>query len=415
MRFYLETYGCTANQGNSEAFSSALVEMGHHPSSLEEADLVIVNTCVVTEKTERRMKRRLSQLQGEKLVIGGCLPSAMPEAVDDITCREVMGILDRSIGMRMAEAFRSEESRPRRRQSTQNLSAVVNISEGCRGRCSYCIVRRARGPLRSKAIPEVAREIRSHLKEGALEVQIASQDAAAYGADLGSSLPELLDAVVGIEGDFRVRVGMMNPDRLFPILDELIASYENPKIYKFLHLPVQSGSDRILADMKRGYSSRDFLVMVARFRAAYSDLTLYTDIITGFPGETEEDFRSTELLIQKADPDKVNVTMYSSRPGTVACRLDDMPSRFKKDRSRRMTRLWQKIAGQRNGQYLGETIVAQVTERGRDGTVMARSENYRKIVISEPLPLGIVQTFKIIKTTPFYLVGKISPHEAGDV
>jgi len=207
MRFYLETHGCAANQGNSEAFSSALIEMGHLPSSLDEADLVIVNTCVVTEKTERRMRRRLSQLQGEKLVIAGCLPSAMPEAVDDITCREVMGILDRSVGMRMGEAFRPEKSRPSHRRPTQNLCAVVNISEGCRGRCSYCIVRRARGPLRSKAVPEVAREVRSRLEVGAVEVQLASQDAAAYGADLGSSLSELLDAVVRIERDFRVRVG----------------------------------------------------------------------------------------------------------------------------------------------------------------------------------------------------------------
>jgi len=208
---------------------------------------------------------------------------------------------------------------------------------------------------------------------------------------------------------------MMNPDQLSPILDELIASYENPKIYKFLHLPVQSGSNRVLAEMKRGYSAQDFLNMVAHFRRAYPDLTLYTDVITGFPGETEEDAKATELLIQKADPDKVNVTMYSPRPGTVAFSLKDMPSRFKKDRSRRMTRLWQKIAGQRNSRYLGVTIVAQVTERGRDGTVMARSENYRKIAILEPLPLGSVQTFKIIRTTPFYLVGEISPSEAGDI
>jgi threonylcarbamoyladenosine tRNA methylthiotransferase CDKAL1 len=411
MRFYLETYGCAANQGNSEAFSTALIEMGHLPSSLEESDLVIVNTCVVTEKTERRMKRRLSQLQGKRLVIAGCLPSAMPEAIRDISYREVMGILDRSMGMEMGETFRPEEMRPRRLQTPQNLCAVVNISEGCRGQCSYCIVRRARGPLRSKTIQEVAREVRSRLAEGSVEIQLASQDAAAYGLDLGSALPELLDAVVGIDGDFRVRVGMMNPEQLSPILEDLIVSYEDPKIYKFLHLPVQSGSDRVLACMKRGYSARNFLEMVARFRSAFPHITLYTDVITGFPGETEEDFGATELLIQKAEPDKVNVTMYSSRPGTIASSLEDMPSRFKKDRSRRITRLWQKIAGQRNGRYLGETIIAQVTEKGKEGTVMARSENYRKIVVREPMSLGCVHRFVVVKTTPFYLKGEVVSRE----
>jgi len=133
MRFYVETYGCAANQGNSEAFSAALIEMGHLPSSLEEANLVIVNTCVVTDRTERNMKKRLSQLQGERLVIAGCLPSAMPEAVRDISCREVMGVLGRSAGMKMGEAFRPEETRPHRIHPAQNLCAVVNISEGAGG------------------------------------------------------------------------------------------------------------------------------------------------------------------------------------------------------------------------------------------------------------------------------------------
>jgi len=411
MRFYLETYGCAANQGNSEAFSAALIEKGHVPSSLEEADLIIVNTCVVTERTERNMKKRLSQLQGERLVIAGCLPSAMPEAVGDIRFREVMGVLGRSAGMKMGETFGPEDSGPHHRPTAQSLRAVVNISEGCRGRCSYCIVRKARGPLQSKAVQEVTDEVRRRLAEGAVEIQLASQDAAAYGSDLGSSLPELLEAVARIDGDFKARVGMMNPDQLRSILDDLIISYEDPKIYKFLHLPVQSGSDRVLAGMKRGYTAQDFLNMAARFRAAFPDLTLYTDVISGFPGETEEDSWATELLIQKAEPEKVNVTMYSSRPGTDASSLKDMPSRFKKDRSRRITRLWQNIAGLRNSRYLEKTIVAQVTERGRGGTMMARSENYRKIVVCEPLSPGSVHRFKIVKANPFYLVGEVVSRE----
>ncbi len=411
MKFYVETYGCAANQGNSESFSAALIEKGHLPSSLEEADLVVVNTCAVTERTERNMKRRLSQLQGDRLVISGCLPSAMPEAVRDIRCRELMGILGRPMGMKMGEAFRPEESRTRHHPNAKNLCAVVNISEGCKGRCSYCIVRRARGTLRSKTVLEVAEEVRHRLAGGAVEIQLASQDAAAYGQDMGSSLPELLGAVAEIDGDFKVRVGMMNPDQLNPILEDLIISFEDPKIYKFLHLPVQSGSDKILEAMKRGYAAQDFLDMTARFRATFPDLTLYTDVISGFPGETEEDSRATEALIRETKPDKVNVTMYSSRPGTEASRLKDMPSRFKKDRSRRMTRLWQQIAGQRNGRYLEKTIVAQVTERGREGTMMARSLNYKKIVVRDPLLLGSVHRLKIVKTSPFYLVGMVASRE----
>lgn len=406
MRFYLETYGCAANRGNSEAFSSALVDAGHRRSSQEEAQLVIVNTCAVTERTERKILRRLSELQGERLVVAGCLPSAIPEAVRDLRCREVLGILSGPSGRRIGEALPPEPGLPGSGRQARDRCAVVNISEGCAGRCSYCIVRRARGLLRSKTVQEVAKEVRRRLKEGAVEVQLASQDAAAYGLDLGSSLPELIDAVAEIDGDFRIRVGMMNPDQLKPILEDLISSFDDPKVYKFLHLPVQSGSAEVLQSMRRGYAPQDFLSMAARLRAAFSDLTLYTDVIAGYPGETEEDFAATEELIKRAEPNKVNVTMYSPRPGTEASRLKDMPSRFKKDRSRRMTRLWKEIAGLRNGRYLGDEIVAQVTEMGREGTVMARSANYRKIVIFKPLHLGSVRRFKIVKTTPFYLEGE---------
>jgi len=406
MRFYIETYGCAANRGNSEAFASALVEAGHRRSSQEEADLVIVNTCAVTERTERDIRRRLSELQGERLIVAGCLPSAIPVAVRDLRCREVLGILSAPSGRRIGEAFPPEPELAGSGRMARDLCAVVNISEGCLGSCSYCIVRRARGPLRSRTVQEVAEEVRRRLKEGAVEVQLASQDAAAYGLDLGSSLPELIDAVAEIEGDFRIRVGMMNPGQVKPILEELIRSYDDPKVYKFLHLPVQSGSAEVLRSMRRGYTPQDFLSMAARLRAAFPGLTLYTDVIAGHPGEREEDFAATEELIKKAEPDKVNVTMYSSRPGTEASRLKDMPSRLKKDRSRRMTRLWKEIAGRRNGRYLGEEIIAQVTEMGRGGTVMARSANYRKIVVNEPLPLGSVHRFKIVRTTPFYLKGE---------
>ncbi|MDF0589639.1 tRNA (N(6)-L-threonylcarbamoyladenosine(37)-C(2))-methylthiotransferase [Candidatus Methanocrinis natronophilus] len=411
MRFYLETYGCTANRGNSEAFSDALIEKGHRPACLGEAELVIVNTCAVTERTERDMKKRLWELQGDRLVVAGCLPSAIPGSVREIRCREVRGILGRAAAEEMGEGLLPEMPKERRPPAAVRLTAVVNISEGCLGRCSYCIVRRARGSLYSRPVEEVTSEVESRLRRGAVEVLLASQDAAAYGLDRGSDLLKLLDAVAGITGDFRVRVGMMNPDLLAPIMEDLISSYEDPKVYKFLHLPVQSGSDRVLDEMNRGYTGRDFLDMAARFREAFPELTLYTDVIAGFPGETEEDFAATEDLIRKAEPDKVNVTMYSSRPGTDASSLGDMPSRFKKGRSRRMTRLWQEIAGRRNGRYLGETIVAQVTERGRRGTVMARGDNYRKIAVSEPLLLGSVHRFKIVRTTPFYLIGEAISRE----
>ncbi|MDD1738236.1 MAG: tRNA (N(6)-L-threonylcarbamoyladenosine(37)-C(2))-methylthiotransferase [Methanothrix sp.] len=424
MRFYIETYGCTANMGNSQELAEALQEMGHIPSSMDDADAVIVNTCAVTENTERKIMRRLRHLEGERLVIAGCLSSALPESLQQISCTGRIGMMNAAAAKEIVDLFamadwkdpaeawsHSCQFTSPRDHIPQDLCGIVNIAEGCNGNCSYCIVPKARGRLVSREPEEIVEAVHKLARSGIAEIQLAAQDAAAYGLDRGSSLPELIDAIAKIDGDFRVRVGMMNPVHLGPILEDLIRSYEAPRVYKFLHLPVQSGSDRILAAMRRGYSAEDFLNMARRFRASFPDLTLYTDVIAGFPDENEEDFRATELLIQNAEPDKVNVTMYSPRPGTMANKLKDMPSRFKKERSRRITRLWQEIAEKRNKRYLGGTIVAQVTETGKNGSVMARSENYRKIVIRRSLDLGGVHRFKIVKTCPFYLEGEIVSRE----
>jgi MiaB-like tRNA modifying enzyme len=424
MKFYIETFGCTANMGNSQELAGALQERGHIQSTLDEADAIVVNTCAVTEKTERKVLRRLRLLQGERLVIAGCLSSALPESLRLISCTGRIGMLNTAAAKEIedlfdmagwkdpAEAWRLSLPFPSQVDDIpQDLFGIVNIAEGCNGCCSYCIVPRARGRLISREPQEIVAAVHQLTRSGIAEIRLASQDTAAYGLDRGSSLPELIDAIAKIDGNFRVRVGMMNPAHLGPILGDLIRSYENPKVYKFLHLPVQSGSDRILAAMRRDYSAEDFLNMAGRFRAHFPDLTLYTDVIAGFPGETEKDFAATEQLIQKAEPDKVNVTMYSPRPGTVANKLKDMPSRFKKERSRRITRLWQEIAEKRNRRYLGGTIEAQVTETGKNGSVMARSENYRKIVIGRSIAPGSVHRFKIVRTCPFYLEGDPASRE----
>lgn len=414
MRFYIETYGCTANQGNSEEASAALMEEGHQPSALEDADLVIVNTCVVTERTERNMIKKLRQLQGDRLVIAGCLPKAIPEAIQDIHCRGKLGILGRSTGREIDELFPTDAmarpaTSPRCRvlASRDHLCGVVNISEGCTGNCSYCIVKKARGRLVSRSPEEVIEAVRRCIESGAVEVQIASQDAAAYGMDIGYSLPRLLDRIVEIPGRYRVRVGMMNPGCLEPILDDLVRSYGDPRIYNFVHLPVQSGSNDVLERMKRKYKAADFVDMAARLRQGIFDLTLFTDVIAGFPGETEEEFGETVGLIRSVQPDKVNVTRFSPRPHTEAGRLGELPSLVKKERSRKLTWLWHEIAARRNWRYAGEVLSVLVTESGKGKTMKARSDNYREIVIEGQLALGSVQKVRIAEANPFYLRGTI--------
>lgn len=416
MKFYIETYGCTANLGNSKEAEAALLEMGHLPASLAQADIVIVNTCAVTEKTERKIKRRLSQIQGDRLVIAGCMATALPGSVEDIKCLKRMGILGGSVASEIADLLQEEPSiAPRPSISSfppikgQDLCGIVNIADGCRGGCSYCIVRNARGRLKSRSPDEISEAVQKLLNSGCIEVQLAAQDTAAYGLDIGTTLPELIEGIVEIPGRFMVRIGMMNPDTAGPILGELADVFHSPKVYSFLHMPVQSGSDRILQSMGRRYSAGDYQGIVDYIRRSADDISLITDVIAGYPGETDEDFRQTIDLLKAVQPDKVNVTRYSSRPGTTASQLYDMPDRIKKDRSRELTRLWLELAAQRNRRYKGTILDALVTEQGRGNTMKARAVNYTGIVIEGRPLLGSTVRVMVTESNAFYVMGRVLP------
>ena len=423
MKFYIETFGCTANMGNSQELAVALQERGHIQSSLDDADVIVVNTCAVTEKTERKVLRRLRLLQGPRLVVAGCLPAALPASISGLFCRGQLGPLNRSSARKIEDLFALSSSLPPlslppptipsslplRPGPAQDLCGIVNVAEGCNGACSYCIVRMARGSLKSRSLDDVVEGVKGMIAQGMVEIQITAQDTAAYGSDQGTDLALLISRLTALPGKFMLRVGMMNPESLTPIQEPVIHAFCSPKVYRFLHLPVQSGSDRILGKMGRRYHTRDVLEMVGAFRSCFPDIFLITDVIIGFPGETEEDFQESLHLIERMQPDKVNLTRFSARPGTAAARLYDMPDRFKKERSREMTRLWMEIAARRNSRYVGEVISALVTEKGRDGTMKARGKNYMGIVVKGNPKLGSFIEVLVTESNPFFVSGQIQP------
>lgn len=430
MKFHIETYGCTSNVGNSTDAASALIGLGHRQSDIEEADIIIVNTCAVTQKTENKIVKRLHQLPPERLIISGCLSTAVPGSTERIPCRKIIGQLNGSSAIELVRSLDEEiigrtSSDPASNDShnwiaeekivhevkvPEHLCAIINIAEGCRGWCSYCIVRRARGNLVSLEPEQVVDRARFMIDSGAVELQLAAQDTAAYGLDIGSSLPELLNMIADIPGKFMVRVGMMNPDTAKPIMGELIEVLRSPKFYKFLHIPVQSGSDEVLKRMCRGYAAADYIDILSLLRGKLPDLNFATDVISGFPGEADEDFDMTMRLLKLTRPNKINITRYSRRPQTPAADLYDMPDRIKKDRSRKLTKLWFDIAGKNNELYLGLALHVIVTERGRFGTMKARTGNYTGVVIKGAPPLGSRQTVRIVSSCPHYLTGLVEIH-----
>ncbi len=420
-KVYIETYGCTSNQADTDIMRGIIKRQFQLVDSCEESDVVVLNSCGVIEHTERKIIRRIVELKrkGKKIVLAGCLPRISgkingsmvdsiiaPENLVDVG-RAIKKVLnnERYINVERKKVDKSELVCLKERLK-ENVIAIVSISEGCLGACSYCATRFARGRLYSFKLENIVEEVKSAVRSGYKEIQLTSQDTAVYGVDRGDyNLADLLNRISEIEGDFRIRVGMMNPNYAMEFLDELVDAFRSEKIFKFLHLPVQSGDNKILERMNRNYTVEDFLEIVSAFRKEFNDITLSTDIIVGFPGESEEEFYESYKLIEKVKPDIVNITRYSPRNRTPASKWKDMPDWIKKERSRILTELTKKIGEENNSKHLGKKYRVLVTKEGKFGTFLSRTNSYRPVI----LDFGTLGEFYDVKITGFsfnYLRGE---------
>ncbi len=374
---------------------------GHEIVEESEADVAIVNTCTVTKRTELNVIKRLKELkeQGKEVIVAGCMAAAQPELVKSILGEDVIMVTP----MDICNGYSEEQ-----RLDFDAVICIIPIAMGCVGNCSYCIVKQARGELRSYEPEKICEAVKSAVERGAREIRITAQDCSTYGWDsFDIKLPELLEMVTAVEGDFRIRVGMMNPFTVIHILDELLEAFDSEKIFKFFHVPVQSGSDKVLGDMSRNYKTADFVEIVRSIRKRFKYSTICTDFIIGFPTETEEDFFSSLNLLEVVKPEKVNITRFSTRPGTEASKLKDLLEREKKRRSRIFSAVYHQIAFAKNKELVGMALPVLVTERGKKGGVIARDASYRTIVIKKDLPLGATCEVRVKEAKSTYLVGEV--------
>jgi len=420
VKVYIETYGCTMNQSDSDIMRGIIAKNFELVESVSEADVVIINSCGVVDFTERKILKRAESLkrQGKKVVMAGCLPRIATkkclEVSDALVSPDNVHVIDlavrsvlkgeKPILIDRTSIDKSEISCVKRRLR-ENAIAIVSIAEGCTGRCSFCATRFARGRLRSFKLESIVEEVRWCVENGFKEIQITSQDTGAYGLDKGRyMLPDLLRAISEIEGDFRVRVGMMNPRHAFDMLDDLLNSFESEKIYKFIHVPVQSGDESVLRDMNRDHSVEDFVEVVRAFRRRFDDVMVSTDIIVGFPTETEEAFWKTYELIKDVEPDIVNITRFSKRPFTPAYKLKEIHGWIVKERSRKLTELARSIGLKRNRRFIGKGLRVLITKNGKNGTKLARADSYRPVVVREG-NIGEFINVRIVDCAFNYLVG----------
>ena len=393
----IRTFGCAYNVGDSDLLATVLTASGSViVSDPDLAEVMIINTCIVIASTERKMQKEISSYPDHEVYVTGCLPLALPESLQSHT---TVKLIHPDSIHRAAATVPHDQKGP---------VSVVQIGPGCVGSCRYCITRCARGSIRSNPPQQIHSHIARCAWGGAVEIRLAGQDLSAYGHDTGQwSLATLLEGMPALPDTSRIRLGMMNPATLKPIAQEVARAMKNGPFFSFLHLPIQSGSDHVLDLMGRGYTVADVQNIIDIFRAEMPDITIATDIITGFPGETDDDHEETVRLIRRIAPGMVNVTRYSWRPGTGMSRDHELPDRIRKDRSRVIIResytMFQKVNEKKRGAVM--TVIP--TEQLKPGSVMARSERYEGVVIREECQLGIPCMVTITGSTPHYLIGEV--------
>lgn len=393
-KIHIESYGCTYNHADGERLIRILTNQDCVLVPPEEAEVAIINTCTVVGATERRMIRRMMHFREKEVVVTGCMPLVQMDAINRVCTPQVIypdQIAERS---------------PYPGAITHDATGAVQVARGCPGRCSYCITRLARGPLKSYRQDEVVRTIRALAERGAKEIQLTGQDVSAWGRDIGQSLPDLMQEISEIPGKFYVRVGMMNPATIAGILDDLVDAFADEKFFRFIHIPVQSGSDTILERMNRGYSAEDFTGIVDAFRERYPEIRLSTDFIVGFPGEDDEDFQKSVGILHRTRPTKVNITRYSERPLTESTAWKDIPEHVKKKRSRELNQHADRLYDDAYNRLIGREIPFVVTEEKVRGTVTVRDPSYHNIVIRETLPPGSEGRAVITENRRYYLIAE---------
>jgi tRNA-2-methylthio-N6-dimethylallyladenosine synthase len=436
-KLFIQTYGCQMNRYDSERIAQVMGRLDYTTTDqVDSADLILLNTCSVRDKAEQKVYSALGSLKHVKeqrkdviIGVGGCVAQQegenllkrvphldlvfgthnihkLPEMVE-----EVQALSNRPIETSFYRDSSYMED-PYGRTQVHGAQAFVTIMQGCNKVCSFCIVPHVRGREISRSSRNILREIESLTRQGVKEVMLLGQNVNSYGKFSKGELsfPELLERVNEIEGLARIRFTTSHPQDLSPELIEAYAGLD--KLCEHLHLPVQSGADSVLNRMRRGYAKASYLDRITRLRESCPEVALSTDIIVGFPGETEAEFEQTLVLINQVQYDELFSFTYSPRPQTVSAKIykDDVPEETKKERLKRLQSLQQKISLKKNREKLGriEEILVEGPAKLRHGQMMGRTRSNRIVNFagSENL-VGTLAFVRITGATANSLLGEL--------
>lgn len=434
-KFFIQTLGCQQNEADSERIAGLCVMMGYEKTSNpEEAMLIFVNTCAIREHAEIRAISFIGEYKHIKdrnpdviIAVGGCMVTQEHRS-DKLkhSCPYVSFVFDTGSIHRFPELLQNALNHGKRQfvKSDEFLiaegiptyrseahKAWLSIMYGCNNFCSYCIVPYVRGRERSRMAGDILAEAEMLIKSGAKDITLLGQNVNSYGRDLVEDIDiaALMHRICAIEGDFKLRFMTSHPKDASDALIEAIATED--KIAKHFHLPVQSGSDRILKAMNRHYDSKQYMTVIEKLKKAVPDISITSDIIVGFPGETEEDFKATLDIIQKVGYDALFSFIYSPRIGTPAAKMESfVPKEVSNERFARLLELSNSLSLERNTRFLGKVLRVLVEEKSKSGdnTLTARSDSPRPIHIEgDESLIGKFVNVKITKAETFSMNGEV--------
>ncbi|NQU99062.1 tRNA (N(6)-L-threonylcarbamoyladenosine(37)-C(2))-methylthiotransferase [Candidatus Woesearchaeota archaeon] len=414
-KVFINTYGCAHNQADSEFMAGQLKQEGFEIiDSKKSADLVLINTCSVKDPSEKKFFSELKRIN-KPVVVAGCVPQAdknnpVLKNYSLIGVKQIHNIVEvvhqTLAGNKVHLLKQSKDvhlNLPRIRRNP--LVEIIPISSGCLGYCTFCKTKFARGSLLSFKEEVIIKQIRTALNEGVKEIWLTSEDTGPYGLDIGTTLPKLLKNILKIQKDFRVRLGMINPEYVKRYDDALIDIYKDERMFKFLHVPVQSGNDRILKLMKREYTIEEFKKTVIKLRKGVPELTVATDIICGFSSETDYEFLDTLELVREFKFPVLHISKFYPRPGTKAAKMEKLNTKIVKKRSRVLTALNEELVT--NKEWLGWKGEIMIDEKGKNKTFVGRNNSYRPIVVKGKDLFGKRIKVRIVDVFRDYLKGEI--------
>ena len=428
---YIQSHGCSANLVEAQSMTGLLSEAGFKIVDEMESDVNILNICALNGNSAplNEIRKFSSQYPGKKLIVTGCITRDLIRPIRELNeaaslinahnIHRIVEAVEESLQGNILEALAREQrikgSLPKIK--TDKITGIIPIANGCADNCAYCSAKLVKGNIFSYPETYIVNEVKKAVDDGCKEIWLTSRDNGAYGLDNNEcKLPILLNSILNkVAGNYKIRLGMINPRHALAMIEDLIAVYKDERMFKFLHIPAESGNNEILGKMEHKYTVHDYKQIVEKFRRYIPGMTIASGMIVGFPTETELQFQDSLHLIQDVKFDVLNIARYSLRHDAVGAKMEgQVPVNIRNERSREMTELFERIALQKNRNWIGWEGRIIIDGKGKDNTMSGRNYAYKPVIIPGSCNLGQEVYAKILYATTYNLRGKIigKPAEA---